>query len=288
MLRSGIGIEVPGEQAREEEFTQRTVRIGSLQGWVREFFYQTEAEEVDKAHTDSVKTIPMIGAEGRSGKQPTVLTQAGEQQPVLPLLGLHQALEEAGAYDEIKKQKNRDVLKEYLTTEKPMGDLKDTANVKTVDAVYSIVHRNLHKIFEHLPLEIQEEYGGSAEEAIKLKSAKQLETRLSRGRIKKGIDEKRTNSEVYKQNLSAGTSRRWEYYREVDKPQGKPPFSEQGLENIRRARSNSPRENYSKAANRRWELYREQQAQSTPTQEPHQTPPEEHTVFDSAKLSQKH
>lgn len=221
-----------------------------------------------------------------SGVQSTLLvkeTQGVPFEPVVeeakkqesPLMGLHRALKETkvdgvSIYDKLKL-KNRRVLEAYLTTDKPMGDLRNLAQVQTADAVNHIVHRNLHKVFEYLPPEERAKYGGSAKEAIKRKASEQLKTRLVKERVTKGL-----------------VTKRWQHYREVDKPQGKSAFSEQGLENIRRARSNTPREDLSKAAHRRWEKHREQQSQSTTTQEPPQaSTPKEYTVVDLTNSSQK-
>src|SRR5947199_10723467 len=65
------------------------------------------------------------------------------EQPVLPLLGLHQALEQAGAYEKIRKEKHRQVLQAYLTTEAPMRDLQVLAGAKTTRGVNEIIHNTI-------------------------------------------------------------------------------------------------------------------------------------------------
>src|SRR5947207_3398225 len=91
------------------------------------------------------------------------------EQATLPLLALHQALEKAGAYKKIQKEKHRQVLQAYLTTETPMGDLQDLAGVKTPRGVNDIIHSTMQKVFPHLPQKVQEEYI-SPKAAIRRKS----------------------------------------------------------------------------------------------------------------------
>ncbi len=235
--------------------------------------HELVTEYLDKVNVNELNAVIVKEIEGNEIKAPP------------PLLGLHQELEKVKAYDKLRKMRWRKshkdddpekrvrVLQEYLTTEKSMGDLKDIAGVTSVDGVNRIVHRNLNKIFEYLPSDVQQKYGGSANEAIKRKASTQAQLRSS--------------AEDYIQNLSAGMSRRWEHYREVDKPQGKPPFSEQGLENIRRRGRNIPSEEMSKVAHRRWEKHREQQELNAPIHEPQQSPShEEHTIIDFSKSPQ--
>jgi hypothetical protein len=242
--------------------------LESSPGVAVNFHSNTAIEEIP-AYTE-VDTMGRV--EGKEFSHPEATTETVvEAKPALPLLELHHALVEARAYEKIKNKKHRQVLESYLTTEATQGDLKQMAVVNTDHSVNNIIHRNLEKIFEHLPLEVQQKYGGSAKEAIKRKSDTQLQTATSKERIKEGL-----------------TTKRWQHYREVEKPQGKPPFSEQGLENIKRARRNTPREHQSKAAHRRWEKYREQQAQRTSTQDtPQPLASKEQTIVDFAKSPQK-
>lgn len=46
---------------------------------------------------------------------------------------------------------------------------------------------------------------------------------------------------IQEQRIKEGNQRRWQRYREEDKPRGVLPFSEQGLENIKQGRRNAAR-----------------------------------------------
>jgi hypothetical protein len=170
------------------------------------------------------------------------------EQLVLPLLGLHQALIQAGAYEKIRNEKHRQVLQAYLTTDAPMGDLRELAGVTRPQAVKNIIHRSLQKAFPHLSQEVQAEYK-SPEEAIKRKSGRL--TPVSRERHKEGLANRT----------------------EVGRPKGK----KDSRSRVKRADTDRPRakkvlsathkQHISEANFRRWQHYREQKAQST-SQEP--------------------
>lgn len=256
--------QVRGEPQIADEVSQQTLPLSGL---------HHALVEDERAAQPEAKTTEATSQQVREEAQiaEDVSQQALPLLDLYPLLDLHRALVEVGAYEKIKNEKHRQVLEEYLTTEATQGDLKQLAGVNKDKSVNNIIHRTLQKIFRELKPEVQQQYGGSANEAIKRKASSQLQTTTSRERIKEGL-----------------TTKRWQHYREVEKPQGKPAFSEQGLENIRQGRRNTPREELSKAAHRRWEKNREQQPQSTPTQETLQTlTPKEQTIVDLTKSPQE-
>ncbi len=137
--------------------------------------------------------------------------------PELPLLGLHQAIEQAGAYQFLVPRRHV-ILKAYLTTEVPMGDLKPLAGVKTRGAVLKLIHRSMQQVFPYLPLEVRAEYK-SPQEAIRRKAGKL--SSISRERLKttlaEQVDPQTGRIEFkapHKNNLSEAASRRWQRVRE--------------------------------------------------------------------------
>jgi hypothetical protein len=137
----------------------------------------------------------------------------GEQQQDLPLLGLHQAIEEAGAYQNIQKERHRQTLKMYLTTTLPMIDLQELAGVNGTRQVGNIIHRSLQKAFSHLPKEVQDEYK-NPKEAIRRKSGRMMPVTHERQREKLIDKETGTFHHEHRQHISEATRRRWQHERE--------------------------------------------------------------------------
>lgn len=209
---------------------------------------EPEVEELDKPDENTVKTTnkdmevekPRIPQE-----EEQQATEKVKQQPALPLSKLHQALEEAGAYDRLKKPRDRKVLQKWLTSEEPMGDFMSETGITTPQGVNKLIHRKLQEIFQYLPDDVQREYK-SAKKAIKLKTDTQLKTDISKGRIKEGLDKST----------------------KVGRPKGK------ADRQPRTEFSDTHRQHLSDALKR---YHREQKEHSTPAQE-------EHTIVDLPKL----
>lgn len=121
----------------------------------------------------------------------------------------------------IKGFRRRAVLQEYLTTGKTQAELLPLARVRRPTTVSRQLARSMEIVYPYLPEQLREEYK-TPKEALQARSRTQSEA--SRSRIRQGIDRER---------ISEANLQRWKRYREVDKPQGKPAFSEQGLANIR-------------------------------------------------------
>lgn len=176
-------------------------------------------------------------------------TPQGEQ-PNLPLLGLHRALEQSGAYEKIRKEKHRQVLQAYLTTEAPMGDLRELAEVKTPQDVGTIIHRSLQKAFPHLPQKVQEEYI-NPKIAIKRKSAKL--TSISRERYKEGIANRAVSVNRTVDRINVG---------------GRPKGRKDSQPRAKREFSASHKQHISEGQVKRWQRSKEQKSQSIPSQDP--------------------
>ena len=180
------------------------------------------------------------------------------EQPILPLLGLHQALERAGAYDKIRKEKHKQVLQAYLTTDMPMGDLRELAGVKTPQDVGTIIRRSLQKVFSYLPQEVQEEYI-NPKAAIKRKSA--ILTPISRERHKEGIANRTVSRTVNRINVGGRPKGRKD-------SQARAKRSDVGMPRAKRELSASHKQHISEGQFKRWQRSQEQKAQSTPSQDP--------------------
>lgn len=114
------------------------------------------------------------------------------------------------------------VLQEYLTTGKTQMELLPLARVRSSAAIHKHLSRSMEIVYPHLPQELREEYP-TPEQALRARSGTRTQSEPSRERIRKAV------------------TRRWQRYREVEKPQGIPAFSEQGLENIKQGRRNRAR-----------------------------------------------